>query len=510
MLHLFTPVGISIFLNLIRWANLVEHPNLEAFQKSWSSCLSNKATKSEKILLTSIIQKKFFHFKNKIENGQIKQQIKVFGNYKPYPNFQASAEIQSINQLLLHPKWEGKKIRLHLIATDSQASELAGEIVKTYYHRNPNVEVISIQKIKNLQIDKSDQFLDDGIQLLVNYIHQQINKPINYKGSNQKIGGLLNITSGYKGITPILTIIGQLLKIPLVYLYERSDNLIEIPPLPLSFNWTQLELFQYCFEQVRANSPKNSDFSENWLKNEPLRSFFYQEMVQNALVREVKEKDGYQITYLGHLLRHHINQVYPMGIRTFGLAFEFLFYELFFNEPLQWRGNTYQWVIHQKNTNNREFDLELRPSRDRTDHAVACEICSYNQLIDFHENEKYAFLKQIKSQVKVFTNGTYHPWGYILLIYGFEGMSDWKRLEFSIQDINQKLTNSGVHHFRVFAVSLPIQIKSKGTQNPYSDLYQRKLTMNKPKWRLGINTPYGNPWLWLEELTEGKINKENL
>lgn len=497
MLHLFTPVGISIFLNLIRWAKEIQHPKTSKLQEALNSCLKNIASSEEMELLVTTIKDKLSN--NKSANNNKTNQTQTFSNY------QASAEIQSIHQILLHTKWQGIKFRLHLLATDSQTSPLAGKIIAAYFKENPRIGSVIVQKIDKLQINQSDKFRDNGIQSLINYIHSEKNKTLRINNKNQKIEGLLNITSGYKGITPILTIVGQLLSIPLVYLYERSDNLIEIPPLPLSFNWTQLELFQYCFAKLIAEAATNqSDESSpkltvNWVENDGLRKFFYNEMLQNALVKEIAPGNTYEITFLGRLLRHHIEQVYPSGTKAFGIAFEFIFYEAFINEPLVWDSNSFDWVVHHKQMAQREFDLEFRLNRNLEGPFVVGEICSYGQLADFKGNRKYAFLKQLKKQVKLFSSGAYQPWGYVLLIYSYEGMSDWDLLKNTIQDIREKLLDGGVTRFRVFGVKLPIVIKTTGNRNPYSDLYQRKLTRNKQQWRQGNHHKYGNPWLWLEE-----------
>lgn len=505
MLHLFTPVGISIFINALHWAKGNTSPGLIEFEQAFDACLNNNADEKQKVVLQEMVIQRF-------TSG--KQELRTDPNYQAHNNpdtNKLSAEIQSINQLLLHPKWKGTTFYLHLLATDSQASPLAAEIIQEYYKSHPHIQIVPVEVVKGLQINHSDQFRDDGIQALINYIYLTKNKPVLLNHKQVKLRGVLNITSGYKGITPILTIVGQLLDIPLVYLYERSDNLIEIPPLPLSFDWTKLEVFQYCFARLSASPTKespssNKHYSLELLPDKTIQRFIHREMIQNALLKEVIPGKTYQITFLGRLLRHHIEEIYPAATKAFGLAFEFLFFELFVNEPFRYGAVTFTQVIHHKIIRAREFDLELHSPNLSKEQFGICEICSYGQVADFKGNRKYNFLKQFRRQLKILKTKANQPWCYILLIYSYEGMSNMENIQASLLDIANKLTAIGISRFKVFGVTLPLEVSSKNNRNPYSNLYQKKLTFDKSKWRLGNKEAYGNPYLWLRELTNWKEN----
>ncbi len=502
MMHLFTPVGISLFTNMVRWAREVKYELLTEVETAWKACRLNQAKQQEEEILVDCLN---YWLKTLDENFDGKVQ-----KGEPVLESSASAEIQSIQQIILDSKWRGTTFRLHLIATDSQASILAANILAKRFNQYKDINHVIVQQIENLQVNKSDQFIDDGIQSLVNYIFNAKRKPIRINNKNVKLSGLLNITSGYKGITPILTIVGQLLKLPLVYLYEQSNNLIEIPPLPLSFNWMQLELFEYCFARLSA-SPGEERIGEHkhytleLLRDEQMRNFLRREMIQNALVKEVVPQKEYQITFLGRLLKQHINEVYPAGTKVFGLAIEFLFYEALVEESLSWNQLVFSKVIHHRMVGKRDIDLELQiPSNEKQSEVVYGEICSFGQLADFNGDRKYYFLKQLRNQLKLFRSSDYRPWAYVLFIYGFVGMSSWNELSETLIDIEKKLQAVSVPRFRAFGVSLPLETKSTNNSNPYSSLYQRKITFDKQKWRLGNKDLYGNPYLWLEELTDWK------
>lgn len=507
MYHLFTPIGISIFINVLHWARAQEEINLSEINKAYKNCLSNTASSTQLQLLNDLVLK-CFHKDEKILVKNSESTIYIHQN-----NTRLSAEIQSIHQLLIHKNWSGTTFYLHLLTTDSQASILAAPLIKRYFNNHPLIKQIYINTIAGLQINHSDQFKDQGIQALINYIYQTKNKSVIINNKPTKLKGLLNITSGYKGITPILTIVGQLLDIPLVYLYERSDNLIEIPPLPLSFDWTRLEIYQYCFAKLSASPVKNKAdetiaYSLDLLANKELQNFIYQEMIQNALIKEIDGGKLFQITYLGRLLRHHINEVYPMSTNAFGLVFELLFFELFINEPLVIDNIRFEKIIHHKIIRDREFDLEFHTSELAENQIGIGEICSYGQLADFKNNRKYHFLKQLKKQIKLFNEETVKPWCYILLIYSYEGMSQWSELNETLNDIAAKLSKAGIQRFRVYGVSLPLTVSSSNNKNPYSNIYQKKLTFDKQKWRVGHMEQYGNPWLWIHEINfNNKLDK---
>jgi putative CRISPR-associated protein (TIGR02619 family) len=50
----------------------------------------------------------------------------------------------------------------------------------------------------------------------------------------------LNATGGFKGMVPYLTLYGMFYDLPVSYIFEQSETLIQLPRIPLSFDWRRL------------------------------------------------------------------------------------------------------------------------------------------------------------------------------------------------------------------------------------------------------------------------------
>lgn len=144
-----------------------------------------------------------------------------------------SAEIKSILKL----KDMYSDIKVHLIATDTILSVLASDILKAYISTEKDIDCEfekSKDIIKGLQVNNAENFKKVGSVNLVNRINTIIN-------SNYYENIILNITGGYKATIPYMTIMGQINNIPIYYIFEDINELIEIPQAPIDIKW---EIFE--------------------------------------------------------------------------------------------------------------------------------------------------------------------------------------------------------------------------------------------------------------------------
>ena len=179
-------------------------------------------------------------------------------NDKYKENEQASAEIASILKIVREdPKVE---FEVHLLATDTLLSVLAGEMIAAWFARHPqlarNIRQVLFQRtpaidfkaqkesdyvVKDLRIEASSRY-ESGFMHLIEVLDKLYDQS---KQAGQHI--IFNVTGGYKAIIPIFTIYGQLRGIPLNYIYDDSNlqdpGLISIENLPFNFDWCVAELF---------------------------------------------------------------------------------------------------------------------------------------------------------------------------------------------------------------------------------------------------------------------------
>lgn len=160
---------------------------------------------------------------------------------KNNPNFQSwishnlkdsCAEIASLLKIIERQK---EDVKIRLLATDTLPSRLAAELImeQTILHPKTGERVLiefypKRDVIVGLRVDDAEVFQTDGLH---NFIRRFI-------GLNKQHGPLvLNITGGYKGLIPYLTLIGQINEVLVVYKFEDSEVLITIPQLPINFDW---------------------------------------------------------------------------------------------------------------------------------------------------------------------------------------------------------------------------------------------------------------------------------
>lgn len=231
MTVIITPVGTSLFTNGSESSTQIKN----RFQSIKDKCASDWNSYSAYI---------------KLLRQHSEQFIRTEGQ-------SASAELQSTDRIQNALKAE---ITVHLLASDTIASRLAAEVLngqvasgslsnQVTIHFNQNQDVI-----KGLQVESRTNFLKTGMNALIKRINE-INSNL---GGNQ--GTLaINITGGYGATLPYLTIFAQLKRVPLYYNFEDSNELIKIPPTPLTIDW---DLIGPNFEVLEKIN--NGDALEKW------------------------------------------------------------------------------------------------------------------------------------------------------------------------------------------------------------------------------------------------------
>jgi putative CRISPR-associated protein (TIGR02619 family) len=124
--------------------------------------------------------------------------------------------------------------RVVLLASDNAQGRVCAEMLKktivdAFGLSESAVEVLRVEGLQVLDARKlREQGLKNLVKLLYNYL------------SNEELAYtydiILNPTGGFKGVVPFVTIMGMLYGKRSVYIFEFAEELINLPPLPFSFD----------------------------------------------------------------------------------------------------------------------------------------------------------------------------------------------------------------------------------------------------------------------------------
>jgi len=159
------------------------------------------------------------------------------------------AEINSITSIIEKGKLSERN-ELHLLISHTDEGWEIGEILKHYYQDSQNpykferVVATVIEGLKDYDVKK---FKTEGLKNLV----KEIAKIVREKGTERIV---INATGGYKAQTSFAGLIGQALEIPVMYMFEKFEDIIELPPQPISFNF---DLWLLHYESLDNLSKKN-------------------------------------------------------------------------------------------------------------------------------------------------------------------------------------------------------------------------------------------------------------
>ena len=146
------------------------------------------------------------------------------------------AEINSLNNLIRGKvQLTGERtiqppIALCLLVSDTDEGQWTGELLALYLGKWDEVEEIRVDRVEGLSHGDPKRFAQTGLRNLVRqaarWLREYSSVPLR----------LIDATGGYKAQISFASLIGQALKVPVVYLFELFPYCIELPPLPVDFD----------------------------------------------------------------------------------------------------------------------------------------------------------------------------------------------------------------------------------------------------------------------------------
>jgi len=214
-MKIITTVGTSLATNIINPLKGKPCDNLNEEEKEALECfnlLKQRDYKQKENMLDEY---------NKLKNFLLKR---VSFNEK------SSAEIKSL--ISIRENLEDIFLEIELIATDTILSPLCSEILKRLIEENISETKANFNNrniIEDLQVSDYKRY-KRGLINLLNRLNQ-------FAENGKYFDNLaLNITGGFKGVIPYLTIYGQVNNIPIFYIFEFTSSLIEIPQIPITID----------------------------------------------------------------------------------------------------------------------------------------------------------------------------------------------------------------------------------------------------------------------------------
>lgn len=211
MKTIITTVGTSLITNYLDKSGDIDE------YRQYKDYLWNKSLSDTNDLPIGLLGSWYEKIGNSIESYKNSENV-----------FKLSAEMTSFDKLKLNS--EDKVVLFCSETVDGKfCADVLEKMIKELWFVQVEIVVVS-----GLQATDAEKFQREGLVNLLRKLILQLN---NDKYSNP----VLNITGGYKGVIPYVTILGMIEKVPIKYIFEDSNQIISIPILPLTYEVDYLE-----------------------------------------------------------------------------------------------------------------------------------------------------------------------------------------------------------------------------------------------------------------------------
>jgi hypothetical protein len=106
---------------------------------------------------------------------------------------------------------------------------------------------VQVDRVPGLQVQDAVEFRRRGV---VEYCRRCL-QAVHDFGADFVV---LNPTGGYKALVPYTVLVGMLKRVPCRYIFEQSEALLELPPLPVEFQRGLFEVYRPLFERIERES----------------------------------------------------------------------------------------------------------------------------------------------------------------------------------------------------------------------------------------------------------------
>lgn len=151
----------------------------------------------------------------------------------------ASAETNSLSRLLQ----EGD--RIVFLHSQTKEGERAATALATFYSNNGYPS--DLREVHDLQYHEN-RFKMRGLRALVATLVDIIRQE---REQGREV--LINATGGFKAEIAYATLVGLLFDVPVYYIHEAFKEIIELPPTPISWDYSLIDTYSDFFEWISAD-----------------------------------------------------------------------------------------------------------------------------------------------------------------------------------------------------------------------------------------------------------------
>jgi putative CRISPR-associated protein (TIGR02619 family) len=139
--------------------------------------------------------------------------------------------------------------KIKLLISDTPQSKFCAKVIQGYFNEKINDLIIENDLIKIKFLNEDGSKFNQGLKNLLTEVNSLVKN-----GEYDEI--IFNITSGFKGIIPYLTLAGMCYQnTKIIYLYETSPVIVPVPRLPVGFDiagWNDNRAFLKTLQEVKG------------------------------------------------------------------------------------------------------------------------------------------------------------------------------------------------------------------------------------------------------------------
>ncbi|WP_347246006.1 putative CRISPR-associated protein [Thermogutta sp.] len=172
-----------------------------------------------------------------------------------------------------------------LLHTETSDGRVAAEAVRDVIRDEFGVDVW-LREVEGLQVSDATRFRRVGLHKLFEILRKE-SVEWQQEAPEEREEVILNATGGFKAVVPYLTLFGVIHRLDVVYIFEQSNSLIRLPPLPIHFDYERLGQARSALQLLKKEGalPREKFF-------EQIRGLPYQERRRYECLLEEEESSG--------------------------------------------------------------------------------------------------------------------------------------------------------------------------------------------------------------------------